>query len=130
MEREIQQSERMWNSEGQRTFEIQWQRVSIKCQTVFQEGSSICPQSLIFLSYVCVHTQLCQILHDPMDCIPPGSSVHGIFQARILQWVAISFSRGSSQPRHRTHISCVSYIGRQLLYQLSHQGSPVSFFCQ
>ena len=40
--------------------------------------------------------QLCPTLCDPMDCSPPGSSVHGIFQARILEWVAISFSRGSS----------------------------------
>ena len=49
---------------------------------------------------------------DPMDCSPPGSSVHGISQARILEWVAISFSRESSQPRNWTH---VSYIGRQIL---------------
>ena len=42
---------------------------------------------------------------DPVDCRLPGSSVHGIFQARILKWVAISFSRGSSQPRDWTHIS-------------------------
>ena len=41
---------------------------------------------------------------DPMDCSPPGFSVHEISQARILEWVAISFSRGSSQPRDRTHI--------------------------
>ena len=40
--------------------------------------------------------QLCPTLHDPMDCGPPGSSVHGILQARILEWVAIPFSRGSS----------------------------------
>ena len=46
--------------------------------------------------------QLCPTLCDPMDCGPPGSSVHGIFQARILEWVAISFSRGSSHPRDRT----------------------------
>ena len=45
---------------------------------------------------------------DPMDCSPPGSSVQGISQARILQWVAISFSRGSSQPRDRTHVSCIA----------------------
>ena len=45
---------------------------------------------------------------------PPGSSVHGIFQARILEWVAISFSRGTSQPRDQTRVSCV---GRQILYQ-------------
>ena len=43
-------------------------------------------------------TQSCPTLCDPMDCSPPGSSVHGTFQARILEWVAISFSRGSSLP--------------------------------
>ena len=43
-----------------------------------------------------------------MNCSPPGSSVHGIFQARILEWVAISFSRGSSQPRDRTRVSCTA----------------------
>ena len=43
-------------------------------------------------------TQLCPILCDPMDCSLPGSSVHGIFQARVLEWVAISFSRRSSNP--------------------------------
>ena len=48
-----------------------------------------------------------------MDCSPPGSSVHGIFEARILEQVAISFSRGSSRPRDQT---CVSCIGRQILY--------------
>ena len=52
---------------------------------------------------------------DPMDCSRPGSSVHGIFQARILEWVAISFSRGTSQPRDRTWVSCVSCTGRQIL---------------
>ena len=56
-------------------------------------------------------TQLCLTLCDPMDL--PGSSVHGIFQARILEWVAISFSRGSSRLRDRTHTSCIS---RQILY--------------
>ena len=49
--------------------------------------------------------QLCPALCDPMDCSPPGSSVHGILQARILEWVAISFSRGSSWPRDRTQVS-------------------------
>ena len=54
--------------------------------------------------------QLCQILCDPMDCGLPGSSIHGIFQARILEWVAISFSRGSSQPRDRIWVSHI--VGR------------------
>ena len=55
-------------------------------------------------------------LWDPMDCSPPGSSVHGIFQARIQEWVAISSSRGSSQARDQTCISYVSCIGRRALY--------------
>ena len=49
----------------------------------------------------------------PMDCSQPGSSLHGILQARLLEWVFISFSRGSSQPKDRTHVSC---IGRQIFY--------------
>jgi len=50
--------------------------------------------------------KLCLTLYDPRDCSPPGSSVHGISQARILEWVAISFSRASSQPRDWTRVSC------------------------
>ena len=53
-------------------------------------------------------TQSCLTLCDPTDCNPPGSSVHGIFQARILEWVAISFSRGSSWPRDRTWVSHIA----------------------
>ena len=49
--------------------------------------------------------QWCLTLCDPVDCSPPGSSVLGILQARILEWVAIPFSRGSSQPRDRTQVS-------------------------
>ena len=56
-------------------------------------------------------TQSCPTLWDPMDCSPPGSSVHGIFQARILEWVAISFSRRSSWPRDRTWFSHI--VGRR-----------------
>ena len=53
--------------------------------------------------------QLCSTLCDPTDCSLQGSSVRGIFQARVLAWVAISFSRGSSQPRDRTWVSCTEY---------------------
>ena len=53
-------------------------------------------------------TQSCPTLCDPMDYSLPGSSVHGISQARILQWVAIPFSKGSSQPRDRTQVSCIA----------------------
>ena len=52
--------------------------------------------------------QSCLILCNPMDCSPSGSSVHGILQARILKWVAIPFSRGSSQPRDWTQVSCIA----------------------
>ena len=55
--------------------------------------------------------QLCPTLCDPMDCSWPGFSVHGIFQAGVLEWVAISFSKGSSQPRDRTQASCI--VGRR-----------------
>ena len=52
--------------------------------------------------------QSCLTLCDPVVCSLPGSSVHGIFQARILEWVAISFSRGSSRPKNRTWVSCIA----------------------
>ena len=58
-------------------------------------------------------------LCDSTDC---NLLVHGILQARILEWVAMPSSRGSSQPRHSTHISC---IGRWVLYHLSHKQSPI-----
>ena len=66
-----------------------------------------------------------------MDCSPPGSSVHEISQSRILEWVAVSSSRGSSRPRDRTHISC---IGRQILYPWTtwetHWGKSSSHICR
>ena len=67
--------------------------------------------------------QSCQTLCDPMDFNPPVSSVHGILQARILEWVAIPFSRRSSQLRDRTCISYVSGIGRQVHFHWCHLGS-------
>ena len=53
-------------------------------------------------------TQSCPIICNPVDCSPPGSSVHGFLQARLLEWVAISFSRGSSRPRGQTQVSCIA----------------------
>ena len=58
----------------------------------------------------CLVAQSCLTLWDPLDCSPPGSSVPGILQTRILEWVAMPSSRGSSQPRNRTCVSCVSCI--------------------
>ena len=54
--------------------------------------------------------QLCLTLCNPKDCKPPGSSVHGVLQARILGWVSMPFSRGSSQLRDQIHIPCISSI--------------------
>ena len=65
--------------------------------------------NLFFLLRACVLRQSCPTLCDPVDCSPPGSSVRGILQARILQWVAMSSSRESSQPRDGTWISCLWY---------------------
>ena len=69
---------------------------------------------------VCVHVGVlsCPVmtLCNPMNCSPPCSSVHGICQSRILEWVVISYCRGYSQSRDQTLISCISCIGRQILY--------------
>ena len=67
------------------------------------------------------HVWLC----DPMDYSLPVSSVHGIFQARVLEWAAISFSRGSFQPRDWTHISCISSIAGRVFYHLTTWEAPV-----
>ena len=71
--------------------------------------------------------QSCPTLCDPVDYSPPGFSVNGISQVRILDWVAISYSRGSSQTRHQTCISYIFCIGRQILY-CWHQLQSVSRF--
>ena len=68
--------------------------------------------------------QSCPTLCDPMDCNTSGSSVLGILQARVVEWVAIPSSRGSSWPSDQTRISYVSCIYRQVLYHECHLGSP------
>ena len=72
---------------------------------------------------VCFVAQSCLTLGDSMDCSSPGSSVHGIFKARILEWVTISFSRGSSRPRDRTCVSCVSCTGRRFFTAVPKSGT-------
>ena len=62
---------------------------------------------MLLLLLLC-HAQLYPTLWDPMDYSPPGSSVHGTLQARVLKWVAIPFSRGSSQPRDQTQVSHIA----------------------
>ena len=67
--------------------------------------------------------QQCPVLCNPMDCSPPGSSVHEILQGRIREWLAMPFSRESSQPRDQAQASSISFIGRQVLYHQHHLGS-------
>ena len=73
---------------------------------------------------VCLVTQSCLTLYKPLDYSPPSSSVYEIFQARILEWVATSYSRGSSQPKDQNYVSCVFRIAGRFFTFLSHQGSP------
>ena len=77
----------------------------------------------IYCTHIDTHIVVESLSHDSLpqvcdstDCSPPGSSVHGVLQARTLVWVAMSFSRGSSQFRDQTGLSCVSYTDRQILY--------------
>ena len=74
--------------------------------------------SLCYANSECCAKSLksCPTLCDPVVCSLPGSSVHGLLQARILEWVTMPFSRGSSQPRDWTHVSYISCIGRWVLY--------------
>ena len=92
--------------------------------------SSLYPFTVI--SHACMCAQLCLTLCNTIDYSPSGLSVHGILQARILEWVTAPFYRGSSWPRNWTHVSCISWIGRWFLFlflflflPLSHLGSLV-----
>ena len=75
-------------------------------------------------TFKCVLSRSVLTLWNPMDCSLTGFSVHGIFQARILEGVAISYSRGSSRPRDWTHVSCISCIVRWILCHYHYLGSP------
>ena len=82
--------------------------------------------NLFFCLNMCVHAKLlqsCLTLCDPVDCSLPDFSVHGILQARVLEWVTMPSSRGPSQPRDQTRISYVSCTGRKVLYHECHLGS-------
>ena len=73
----------------------------------------VCLFTRTLLLFHCLIVKSCPTLCDPMICGPPGSSVHGISQASILEWVAISFCKGSFQPRDQIRVPC---IGRQIFY--------------
>ena len=95
----------------------------------FLFSSNLIPNNIYWVSTLWVKwsevAQSCPTLCDPMDCSLPGSSVHGILQAIELEWIAISFSSGSSWPRDRTWVSRI--VDRHF-YHLSHQGSAALRF--
>ena len=102
---------------------ILWPRAPSSCAE-----PRACPPVPSGLFWPCVQscsvTQLCLPFCEPIACSSPGSSVHGIFQVRILDWIAITYSRGSSLPRDQTCISCISCIDRQFLYHCASQEAP------
>ena len=73
-------------------------------------------KGFIFYLLACVCARSCPTLCNPMDCSMPVSSVHGISQAIRVEWVDISYTGGSSQPRDWTHVSDICCVGRQILY--------------
>ena len=85
--------------------------ITVQCENNYVSCACLCAHSLS-------HVWLC----DFMDCSPPGSSVRGIFQARILEQAAISFSRGFSWPRDQSHLFC---IGRQIPYHWTTWKAPI-----
>ena len=91
-----------------------------------QESCVLCQHTWNYVP-VLNFAQSCLILCNPMDHSPPSSSVHRTFQARILEWVAISYSRGYSRPRDRTCISCVSCISRLILCHCTTKEVPGNY---
>ena len=97
-----------WTEEPGRLQSIKTQRFGHDLATKPLQQSLMVPQKMKLKSYLaCMHAeslQSCLTLCSPMDCSPPGSSVHGILQARVLEWVVMPSSGGSSQPRDRTQV--------------------------
>ena len=89
-----------------------WYTISVKTKMGLLQRALSCQKLLPAMCCAKLRPTLCH----PMDCSPTASSVHGISQAGVLELVAISSSRGSSQPRSRTPVSYVSWIGRRILY--------------
>ena len=99
---------------------IQYCKKSCDALCGIAHSTSTAPLRSKLLDCMCIlmhtHAQLRPTLCNAMDCYQLDPSVHGILQVRILEWVAISSSRGSSWPRDWTQASCVSCMGRQILY--------------
>ena len=107
---------------GRLSFSTAWPslfHVSLGCWGYIRPGSINGKGNGLGVEFKCIRcwkAESCPTLCDHMDCSPPGSSVLGISQTRIVEWVANSFSRGSSQPKDQTCVSCIPCIGRWILY--------------
>ena len=103
---------------------LQMENIAVNCQNEALKMNyfcthSICPEGhwYILSARMCAKSlQSCPAPCDPMECSLPSSSVYGILQARILDSVARPSSRGFSPPRYQNHVSCISCIGRRVLY--------------
>ena len=93
-----------------------WERQNVYCTKTLSRRCGGIDSVVCTLCCCCLVAKLCSTLWDPMDRNLPASSVPGISQARLLEWVAVSSSRGSSLPRDWIQVSWVSCIGRQILY--------------
>ena len=98
----------------------------ISLATAFSILTTNKQSSKIFYESESEVAQSCPTLCDPMGCSLSGSSVHGIFQARVLELIAISFSRGSSRPRNRTRVSCIA--GRCFTVWATREASRILIF--
>ena len=103
---------------GVKNFELTNQKVGVIINWYWQTTED----TRVLVNRKILHLSL-QTLRDPMDYGPPGFSVHGIFQARVLEWIAIPFSRGSQTQGSNTGLLCFLHC-RRILYPLSHWGSP------
>ena len=113
------------HSKERKLHEDDWQLITIwRCRCRFLRRLGLALSGFSCAEFCCLVAKSCLTLYDAIDCSPPGSSVQVISQARILEWVAIFSSRGSSQHRDQTHISCVYCSGRQILYPSTTWDNP------
>ena len=89
---------------------MDWEFGISRCKLVYTEwiNKFLLYSTGSYIQCVALVVQSCSALCDPVDCTLVGSSVHGILQARVLEWIAIPFSIGTSQPRDRTLVSCIT----------------------
>ena len=105
-----------------------WTLVYIHHFRILLSLVSVIYSEVVLLDLACVRAQSCLTLCDPTDCSLLGFWVHGTFQATILEWIAISSSMGSSQPRDWTHVSCISCIDRWILYHCATWETPAGSY--